>query len=202
MLDKIYDPYFTTKHEGNGLGLAVTHSIIIQHKGHIAADSKQGQGTTVTIYLPALKQKKLKEQKEEPLPVGGKAKILFMDDDKMVRTMANEMLSHYGYEVFLAQDGQEAITLYRESLKDDAHIDLVIMDLTVPGGMGGKETIKEIIAANPQVKAIVSSGYSNNPIMANYGEYGFSAAVSKPYRQEELIKVINRIIGNDPETSK
>jgi len=202
LLDKIYDPYFTTKHEGNGLGLAVTHSIIIQHKGHIAADSKQGQGTTVTIYLPAFKQKKLKEQKEEPLPVGGKAKILFMDDDKMVRTMANEMLSHYGYEVFLAQDGQEAITLYRESLKDDAHIDLVIMDLTVPGGMGGKETIKEIIAANPQVKAIVSSGYSNNPIMANYGEYGFSAAVSKPYRQEELIKVINRIIGNDPETSK
>ena len=202
LLDKIYDPYFTTKHEGNGLGLAVTHSIIIQHKGHIAADSKQGQGTTVTIYLPAFKQKKLKEQKEEPLPVGGKAKILFMDDDKMVRTMANEMLSHYGYEVFLAQDGQEAITLYRESLKDGAHIDLVIMDLTVPGGMGGKETIKEIIAANPQVKAIVSSGYSNNPIMANYGEYGFSAAVSKPYRQEELIKVINRIIGNDPETSK
>lgn len=202
LLDKIYDPYFTTKHEGNGLGLAVTHSIIIQHKGHIAADSKQGQGTTVTIYLPAFKQKKLKEQKEEPLPVGGKAKILFMDDDKMVRTMANEMLSHYGYEVFLAQDGQEAITLYRESLKDGAHIDLVIMDLTVPGGMGGKEAIKEIIAANPQVKAIVSSGYSNNPIMANYGEYGFSAAVSKPYRQEELIKVINRIIGNDPETSK
>jgi two-component system cell cycle sensor histidine kinase/response regulator CckA len=202
LLDKIYDPYFTTKHEGNGLGLAVTHSIIIQHKGHIAADSKQGQGTTVTIYLPAFKQKKLKEQKEEPLPVGGKAKILFMDDDKMVRTMANEMLSHYGYEVFLAQDGQEAITLYRESLKDGAPIDLVIMDLTVPGGMGGKETIKEIIAANPQVKAIVSSGYSNNPIMANYGEYGFSAAVSKPYRQEELIKVINRIIGNDPETSK
>jgi two-component system cell cycle sensor histidine kinase/response regulator CckA len=202
LLDKIYDPYFTTKHEGNGLGLAVTHSIIIQHKGHIAADSKQGQGTTVTIYLPAFKQKKLKEQKEEPLPVGGKAKILFMDDDKMVRTIANEMLSHYGYEVFLAQDGQEAITLYRESLKDGAHIDLVIMDLTVPGGMGGKETIKEIIAANPQVKAIVSSGYSNNPIMANYGEYGFSAAVSKPYRQEELIKVINRIIGNDPETSK
>ncbi|MDX2434504.1 MAG: PAS domain S-box protein [Desulfobacterales bacterium] len=202
LLDKIYDPYFTTKHEGNGLGLAVTHSIIIQHKGHIAADSKQGQGTTVTIYLPAFKQKKLKEQKEEPLPVGGKAKILFMDDDKMVRTMANEMLSHYGYEVFLAQDGQEAITLYRESLKDGAHIDLVIMDLTVPGGMGGKETIKEIIAANPQVKAIVSSGYSNNPIMANYGEYGFSAAVSKPYRQEELIKVINRIIENDPETSK
>lgn len=202
LLDKIYDPYFTTKHEGNGLGLAVTHSIIIQHKGHIAVDSKQGQGTTVTIYLPAFKQKKLKEQKEEPLPVGGKAKILFMDDDKMVRTMANEMLSHYGYEVFLAQDGQEAITLYRESLKDGAPIDLVIMDLTVPGGMGGKETIKEIIAANPQVKAIVSSGYSNNPIMANYGEYGFSAAVSKPYRQEELIKVINRIIGNDPETSK
>jgi len=202
LLDKIYDPYFTTKHEGNGLGLAVTHSIIIQHKGHIAADSKQGQGTTVTIYLPAFKQKKLKEQKEEPLPVGGKAKILFMDDDKMVRTMANEMLSHYGYEVFLAQDGQEAITLYRELLKDGAHIDLVIMDLTVPGGMGGKEAIKEIIAANPQVKAIVSSGYSNNPIMANYGEYGFSAAVSKPYRQEELIKVINRIIGNDPETSK
>jgi len=194
LLNKIYDPYFTTKHDGDGLGLAITHSIIMKHKGHIAVDSKLKQGTTVTIYLPASKQKKLDEQKfEGSLTDSTIKKILFMDDDKMVRTMAKEMLSHYGFEVFLAQDGQKAITLYKESLKSNDPIDLVIMDLTIPGGMGGEETIKKIKAVNPQAKAIVSSGYSNNTIMANYGEYGFSAAVSKPYKQEELIEVINHI---------
>ncbi|MCJ7602588.1 MAG: ATP-binding protein, partial [Desulfobulbaceae bacterium] len=194
LLERIFDPYFTTKQEGSGLGLAISHSIVTKHDGYIAVNSGQGAGTTFTIYLQASKGEDPDEQKEGwAVKMKAKAKILVMDDDDMVRILVQEMLSHLGYEMISAKDGAEAIELYK-GLNDAANpFDAVILDLTVPGGMGGKDAVKEILAINPEAKVIVSSGYSNDPIMTNYLEYGFSAAVAKPYQLQELLKVINKV---------
>jgi len=194
LLERIFDPYFTTKQEGSGLGLAISHSIVTKHDGYIAVNSGQGAGTTFTIYLPASKGEDPDEQKEGwAVKMKAKANILVMDDDDMVRILVQEMLSHLGYEMISAKDGAEAIELYK-GLNDAANpFDAVILDLTVPGGMGGKDAVKEILAINPEAKVIVSSGYSNDPIMTNYVEYGFSAAVAKPYQLQELLKVINQV---------
>jgi PAS domain S-box-containing protein len=195
VIDKIFDPYFSTKTKGNGLGLAISHSIITKHGGHIEAVSQPGEGTTFTIFLPAASKPPARiEQAEKSAETRPPAKILIMDDEEMVRNMAEEMLSRLGHEVVLAKDGYEAVRLYRESLETDKPIDLAIMDLTIPGGMGGKEAIKEILSANPEAKVIVSSGYSNDPVMSSFKDYGFSGAVVKPYQLEQLAKAINEVL--------
>lgn len=194
VIDKIFDPYFTTKQEGSGLGLAIIHSIISKHDGHISVQSKSGVGTTFTIYLPAtFKQQQIEEAKTLELLKGG-IKVLVMDDEEMVRTTAENMLAHVGCEVILAKDGTEAVELYKELNDSPEPVDVVIMDLTIPAGMGGKEAVQKIRAIKPEAKVIVSSGYSNDPIMANYQEYGFSAAIIKPYELHELIKGINKAL--------
>ena len=192
VLDRIFDPYFTTKQEGSGLGLAVTNSIISKHDGHISAKSEPGQGTTFTIYLPATSKGISPENTDGNRPgaqTTHQARIMVMDDDKTIRDVAEAMLTELGHETLLAPDGAEAVRLYAEATGTTEPVDIVIMDLTVPGGMGGKEAVQKILAIDPAAKVIVSSGYSNDSTMASYQEYGFCGAVSKPYRLDELARV-------------
>ena len=197
-LDKIFDPYFSTKQEGSGLGLAITHSIINKHDGNIFVTSKPGKGTTFTIYLPASDKKQSLEKPikniTKPRQVNFKAKILVMDDEHLILNLAEKMLEHLGHEVFKAKDGKEAIVIYKEHLQNNQPIDMVIMDLTIPGGMGGKDAIIEILKIDPEAKAVVSSGYSNNPVMADYKKYDFKAAIAKPYKLTELQNTINSVL--------
>lgn len=192
-LKKIFDPYFSTKEKGSGLGLAVTYSIIEKHGGYITAESELGIGTAFFIYLPA-SQKQIPQKKvEEERPLVGTGKILLMDDEEIVRNVAGEMLKHLGYAVKFAMDGAEAIELYKKAWESDKPFDAVIMDLTVPSGMGGKEAINNLLEIDPDVKAIVSSGYSNDPVLAEFRKYGFSGIVTKPYNIEELSKTLDRV---------
>ncbi|MBU0482898.1 MAG: response regulator [Proteobacteria bacterium] len=194
IIDKIFDPYFSTKQKGSGLGLAITHSIISKHDGHISVCSKLGEGTTFTIYLPASSKEPQSLIKSTEIPPVGKATIMIMDDDEMVRTLAQRILSQFGYEVVLAEDGKEAIQLYENAKDSPNPIDLIIMDLTIPGGMGGKEAIEKIHQINPEAKVIVTSGYSNDPIMANHKEYGFCATITKPFMIKELIRLVSQVL--------
>ncbi len=193
-LQKIFDPYFTTKQKGSGLGLAVTYSIVKQHSGHITIESEYGAGTNVHIYLPASEKEIPDKKYAEKRPIIGKGRILFMDDEEIVRNVAGEMLRQLGYEVEFALDGAEAIELYSEAKESERPFDSVIMDLTVPGGMGGREAIKKLVEIDPGVKAIVSSGYSNDPVMANYWDYGFSNVIVKPYNMVEISEILYRVI--------
>ncbi len=189
--EKIFDPYFTTKHGGSGLGLAISQSIINKHNGHITVESTPGVGSTFTIYLPCSTKTKTWEQES---PAGNTEstplKVLIMDDEEIVRDVAREMLLQLGHEAVLSADGEEAVRLYKESLDSDRPFDLVIMDLTIPGGMGGAEAVRKITHLDADAKVMVSSGYSNDPIMANCRDYGFCAAIVKPYQLQELARII------------
>jgi CheY-like chemotaxis protein len=190
-LKKIFDPYFSTKRKGHGLGLAISKFIIENHNGHITAESQPEVGTTFDVYLPACPDKVAvrKEERQDKVYVG-KGKILFMDNEESVIDITRIMLNSIGYEVITATDGAEAITLYREG-RDSGHpFDAVIMDLTIPGGMGGEEAIQELIEIDPEAKAIVSSGYSNDPAMTDFRKYGFSDVIPKPYGLRELSEVL------------
>ena len=196
VVDKIFDPYFSTKQEGSGLGLTITHSIISNHGGYISVESSPGIGTAFAIYLPASTQ--TKEQKDEPEVIRTaptKTKILVMDDEEMVRDVLKTMLVCLEHEVEVAEHGEEAIKRYQDATAAGTKFDLVIMDLTIQGGMGGKDAVQGILNLDPNAKVIVSSGYSGDPIMAKFEDFGFCAAIAKPYRIQELEKAIHRIIG-------
>ena len=196
-LSRVFEPYFSTKQKGSGLGLATTFSIIKNHGGYITVDSKIGAGTTFYIYLPASdKPTTANGEIEEMEPnILGKGKILVMDDEEMIREMLGNMLRLAGYEVELTNDGIEAIEQYREAKESGQPFNAVILDLTIPGGLGGKETIKKLLKIDPNVIAIVSSGYATDPIMADYGEYGFKAVITKPYSISELEKTLKGFVG-------
>ncbi|MBA7692471.1 Sensor histidine kinase RcsC [subsurface metagenome] len=193
-LPKIFDPYFTTKQEGSGLGLATCYAIVKNHAGYLFVESELEVGTTFSIYLPACLKEIPAKQKMEEKPLTGGGKILIMDDEEMVRKTAGRILKSIGYEVVFAQDGAEAIELYKKAMQTERPFDAVIIDLTVPGGMGAKESIKKLLEIDPGVKAIVSSGYSNDPVMANCREYGFYAAILKPYKLKELSEILQGVI--------
>ena len=200
-LDKIFDPFFTTKQEGSGLGLTTSYSIITNHDGYISVESELGVGTTFHIYLPATsKEIQIKEDIEDR-PLAGKGKILIMDDEEDIRESLSQILTHFGYEAQFAEDGAAAIKLYKQAQKSGQPFDAVIMDLTVPGGIGGKEAIRKLLEIDPEVKAIVSSGYSNDPVLANFRQYGFSSFVAKPYKVEELSKTLREVIMGTSEQS-
>ena len=194
-IQKIFDPFFTTKQEGNGLGLATSYSIIEKHKGYITVESRIGVGTTFHIYLPALAEEVLiKEEKGQEKPIIGEGKILVMDDEKHVRDISAEMLSSLGYEVITSIDGAEAIEIYRQAMGPGKPFDAVILDLTIPGGIGGKKTIQKLREIDPEVKGIVSSGYHNDPVMAHFREHGFRSFITKPYRLRELSEVLYEVL--------
>jgi len=194
---KIFDPYFTTKEKRTGLGLATTFSIIQKHGGHITVNSELGIGTIFNIYLVASPEHITINRKTNK-PVYGQGKILIMDDDEDILNIAGEMLSTLGYEVEYAKNGVEAIDKYKKMLEQNNPFDLVIMDLTIPGGMGGKDAIKGLLALDRHVKAIVSSGYSDDPIMGNHTEYGFVGVALKPYKLNELSEIVQKAIKQKP----
>jgi PAS domain S-box-containing protein len=196
VLPNIFDPYFTTKEHGSGLGLATAYSIITKHEGYITATSEVGTGTTVCIYLPASQQALVTTPDVPDSPLVGSGRILVMDDEEPIRELLSEMLTSLGYEADCTQDGTEAIALYQSGKAADQPFVAVILDITIPGGMGGKETLEHLRAIDPQVKALISSGYANDPIMANFAQYGFSGVVSKPYTAHRLSDALQRVLGS------
>ncbi|MHB1951490.1 MAG: hybrid sensor histidine kinase/response regulator, partial [Acidiferrobacteraceae bacterium] len=190
-LAKIFDPYFTTKPKGTGLGLATSYSIVKRHDGLIRVESNIGQGTCFSILLPVSQGT---SAPEPALPEGARAagRVLVMDDEGFIRDLLRRLLTHFGYEGEFAQDGREALELYVAARERGQPFDVVIMDLVIPGGMGGQEAVKHLLAVDPDARVIVSSGYSNDPVMANFRHYGFCDAVAKPYKNDELRQVIAR----------
>ncbi len=193
-LPKIFDPYFSTKQHGSGLGLATSYAILQKHRGIITVESKLGVGTTFHLFLPVSRGNRIEQIPVEAMPLKGEGKILVMDDDKVIRDVVSSMLRKLGFSTSTAADGEEAITLYGTGLESGEPFDAVIMDLTVPGGLGGKEAITKLLQVDPKAKVIVSSGYSNDDIMSNYKAYGFSAAVPKPFNLTQLGEVIGRLL--------
>ncbi len=190
-LPKIFDPYFTTKQKGSGLGLAIVYSIVKSHGGYVRVDSTKGVGTTVTLYLPESDRPLAEANPPDGGLVPGKGRVLLMDDEEMVRAAVGAMLTATGYEVEYAKDGEEAVDLYRKALGSESPFSMVIMDLTIPGGMGGQEAINKLREIDPHVNAIVSSGYSDDPVMANFRDYGFSAVIAKPFRLSDLSRTLH-----------
>ncbi|MEO5657965.1 MAG: ATP-binding protein [Nitrospiria bacterium] len=200
-LPKIFDPFFTTKPKGSGLGLTTSYSIIRRHGGHVSVKSDLGVGTTVSLYLPASSERAPMDGKEEagPFPVGH-GKILLMDDESAIRDMVGETLTHAGFSVVCVEEGRAAIERYREALSAGSPFDAVILDLTIVGGMGGTDAITQLLTLDPYVKAIVSSGYSNDPAMAHFEKHGFAGRIGKPYKIEDLLKLITRLLGRRQHT--
>jgi PAS domain S-box-containing protein len=194
-LQRIFDPYFTTKQKGSGLGLSTAYSIIKNHSGHIAVGSKLGVGTTFHIYLPVSeKPVPVEEQAVAETLVLDEGRILVMDDEEDIRELLGSVLGEVGYEVEFTREGAEAIEQYVEAKDSGQPFDAVILDLTVPGGVGGKEVIEKLLEIDPEVKAIVSSGYSTDPIMADFRKYGFRGVIAKPYKIGELKEIVRRVI--------
>jgi two-component system cell cycle sensor histidine kinase/response regulator CckA len=193
-LERIFDPYFTTKQKGSGIGLAAVYSIVTQHGGRITVDSHLGQGTSFRLYLPAIEGTVQDEKLSEAGPTQGNGRILVMDDEPLVREVVGKMLHALGYEPVFAQEGREALELYARGQASGEPLAAVILDLTIPGGMGGMTAIKHLQAQDPQVKAIVSSGYGGSSIMADFKSHGFRGVIAKPYRLEELGKVLQEVL--------
>jgi PAS domain S-box-containing protein len=199
-VEKVFDPFFSTKEKGNGLGLAICHSIICKHGGHIAITKNSPEhGVEFRILLPVsenhyeCEENQTGKDEGQSLREANRLKIMIMDDEEMVRITAKSILENSGHQVELAKDGSEAIGIYREKFDDNEPFDLLIMDLTVPGGMGGKEAIKEILNIHPEAKAVVASGYSEDPVMSDYRQYGFIAALAKPFGMKKLNDLIESL---------
>ena len=194
IIHKIFDPFFTTKKLGSGLGLSTSYSIIKKHGGYLEVESLAGSGAVFNILLPASMEKLEANEFPGEINVIAEAKILLLDDEDIFRNISGELLTFFGYRVELAKNGQEAIELYQTAKKNGDPFQAVIMDLTIPGGMGGLETMIRLRQYDPEIKAIVSSGYANDQVISNYEKYGFSGVVIKPYKYDDLISVLDKVI--------
>lgn len=198
-LTKIFDPYFTTKQHGSGMGLATTMSIVKNHGGHLAVQSRLGIGTTFYLYLPAVDDSPSPpSQSGTEEQATGKTRVLVMDDEEAIRNLAVRILTHNGFSVTATSNGGEAVASYEAARSAGHPFDVVILDLTIRGGMGGRETMARLMEMDPAVKAIVSSGYSNDPVMANYRKHGFRGIVPKPYQAESLVRSVMELAQSKP----
>ena len=197
-IDRIFDPYFSTKekdsNKGSGLGLSIVHSIITRHQGGITVQAGPARGSIFTLYLPALVEEGAEEEKPQEVMVKGRGRVMIMDDEEIVRRVVCDMLFYLGYEGIEARDGHEALSLYERFRREGQRIDAVIMDLTIPGGMGGKEAIQRLLVVDPQARAIVSSGYFDAPVVYDFRSDGFSDIVSKPYQMLDLSRVLAAVL--------
>jgi PAS domain S-box-containing protein len=193
-LKRIFDPFFTTKQEGSGLGLSICFSIIKKHGGHIAVESELGNGSTFTFFLPAVDSLIQEPAARQRMPAVGSGSILVMDDDEHILFVTEHILARAGYTVTVAKKGEEAIELFKKALDSGTAFKAIILDLTVPGGMGGLETFIRLRKLDPHVQGIVTSGYSNDPIMAEYNNYGFAAALKKPCYPGEIVEAVAKVV--------
>jgi PAS domain S-box-containing protein len=199
-LDRIFDPYFSRKKQGAGLGLAAAYAIIKKHDGHLTVSSELGKGTTVSLYLPACAETNdtepdaAAESERSDTEQQAQGKILLMDDEEIIRSAGKRLLTSLGYKVETCAEGKEALDLYSQARSEGNPFDAVILDLTVAGGMGGTEAMKKLLDLDEEAKGIVSSGYTHDPVMSNYKEYGFCAVISKPYNIDELRNIIQSAI--------
>lgn len=195
-LTKIFDPFFTTKPNGTGLGLATSYAIVKRHGGHITVESEVGVGSTFYIFMPVSNKAVLAKKASESKDYTDGGRILIMDDQESIRKILGKMLTLMNCECDYAEDGHHAVQMYLEKMKSDNKFDLVFMDLTIPGGMGGKDTIKTLKSIDPDITAVVASGYSNDPVMANYEDYGFAGRLEKPFKIDDLRKLMRQVLGN------
>jgi two-component system cell cycle sensor histidine kinase/response regulator CckA len=195
---RIFDPYFTTKPKGNGLGLATTYSIIKNHNGLITVESEVHYGSTFTLYLPATLHEELPTESPRDITqaISGTGRVLVVDDEEAIRTLVEFTLTRLGYQVMQAATALEGVNLYRQTLETGERFDAVILDLTLPGGMGGKEALKKLIEIDPTVNAIVSSGYATDATMSRYQDFGFRGVIAKPYEAAELGKIVHDVIAS------
>jgi len=192
ILQQVFDPYFSTKTAGHGLGLSICHSIVERHGGHIGVRSEVGRGTTFTVHVPASDGERAGVKEPRLEAQAGTGRVLLMDDEATVRRATGRMLKRLGYEVAYAEDGEGALAAYREAGEAGNPYDLVIMDLTIPGGMGGKEAVSKLRELDPQARVIVASGYSNDPVMSEPASYGFMAGIPKPLDIDALAGAVDR----------
>ena len=194
-LSKIFDPFFTTKNNGTGFGLATAYSILKNHDGYMYAESELGRGTRFLLFLPATDRKGARPlEKADARLRTGKGRILVMDDEANLRDVYTHLLNQLGYAPVVVANGEEAVSHYIQAKRSGESFAAVIMDLTVPGAMGGKEAVKRLLDFDPQAVAIISSGYSNDPVMANYKDYGFRDVIGKPFTAEKLSEVLWKVL--------
>jgi PAS domain S-box-containing protein len=197
IIEQIFEPYFTTKNTGSGLGLATAYSIIKRHGGHIGVISELGKGTTFTIYLPTSESQTVPPALPpitKPAPLTHVPKLLVLDDEEFIRMIIPHWLKPLGCEVISCENGRQAVELYKQALEAGKPFDLLILDLTIPGGIGGQTVLREILALHPAARAIVSSGYAEGPIMANFSTYGFKGVLAKPYTEQQLQEVVTTVL--------
>ncbi|MCW5784430.1 MAG: response regulator, partial [Nitrospirales bacterium] len=197
-LPNIFDPYYTTKPGASGLGLATAHSIIQQHHGHISVTSKVGVGTTFTVYIPSTYVTPENEAQHIPaIPRKSRGRVLVMDDEHSIRRMVEDALTQFGYDVVSVPDGQTAIDLFSKALADGMKFEVVILDLTIPGAMGGVKAIQHLRNLDPHIKAIVTSGYSDDPIICHFQDHGFQGILIKPYKIFDLAKTLESMFSRN-----
>ena len=199
-LPKIFDPFFTTKPHGSGLGLAASYSIIRNHGGLIDCESRLGHGVTFRIRLPLPKQIRSEGPTGKPAEDGqipyGEGRVLVMDDEEPIRLLAGRIVESLGYEVETVSNGADALAAFQKAAADGRPFATAILDLTIPGGIGGEETLRRIVALEPRFRAIVSSGYATDGVLAHYSKLGFRACLTKPYRVKMVADVLHAVLNS------
>jgi signal transduction histidine kinase/CheY-like chemotaxis protein len=202
VLPLIFDPYFSTRRAGSGLGLATAYAIVSKHGGRLSAKSKDGKGAVFVIDLPASHATPVPEAEAGTILRSGTGRLLVMDDEETIRQLLSTMLGRLGYDVVTAGDGAEALALYEHGQASGHKFDAVLLDLTVSGGMGGAETAARLKALDPAARLIASSGYADAPVMANFRAYGFDDVIPKPWALNQIGDVFRRVLtaSNPPRT--